>query len=160
MHGWVTDATANADLLARRFEAPVAVERAEVAPPPNTRHIAVRTGKRYGKTSLTARHGRDLARAIAECRYLLRELDPEGTARAADQVGLITHKDCERPMAKAIGIPEHRSGHFSRLRGSNRLEDCTILLVVGTHATLPGPRGAASAGVLSCWSTGDRWVKW
>src|ERR1051326_6357006 len=42
--------------------------RADVEPPPNTRHNAVRTGKRYGKTSLTARHGQDLARAIAECR--------------------------------------------------------------------------------------------
>ena len=124
-------------MLARLFEAPVAVERAGVAPPPNTRHIAVRTGKRYGKTSLTARHGRDLARAIAECRYLLRELDPEGSALAAAQVGVITHKDCERALAEALGIPEHRSGHFWGMRGSNRLEDCTILLVVGTPALRP-----------------------
>lgn len=28
----------------------------------------VRTGKRYGETSLTARHGQGLSRAIAECR--------------------------------------------------------------------------------------------
>jgi hypothetical protein len=66
--GWFVAATAVADLFARLFEAPVAVERAEVAPPPNTCHLAVRTGKRYGKTSLTARHGCDLARAMAECR--------------------------------------------------------------------------------------------
>lgn len=50
--------------------APVTTLRAVVAPP-NTRHVAVRTGKRYGKTSLTARYGRDLARAIAECRERL-----------------------------------------------------------------------------------------
>jgi hypothetical protein len=97
----------------------------------------VRTGKRYGKTSLIARHGRDLSRAIAECRYLLRELDPEGTLVAAGCVGLITHKDSERAMAEALGIPEHRTGHFSRLRGSNRLEDCDMLLVVGTPAVRP-----------------------
>lgn len=53
------DATADEKLLARLFEASVAVELAEFAPPPNTRDIAVRTGKRYGKRSLTARHGRE-----------------------------------------------------------------------------------------------------
>jgi hypothetical protein len=56
----------------------------------------VRTGKRYGKTSLTARHSRDLARAIAECRYLLRNPDPDGALVAAGRVGQITHKDRER----------------------------------------------------------------
>jgi hypothetical protein len=55
---------------------------AEVDPPPSTRHLAVRTGKRYGKTSLTAQHGRDLARAIAECRYLLRERGSRRRARS------------------------------------------------------------------------------
>jgi hypothetical protein len=49
-------------------------------------------------------------------------------------VGLITHKDCERAMAEALGIPAQRTGHFSRLRGSNALEDCDMLLVVGTPA--------------------------
>lgn len=111
--------------------------RAEVAPPPNTRHIAGRTGKCYGKTSLTARHRRDLARAIAECRYLLRELDPDGTLVATERVGLITHKDCERAMAEALGIPTHRTGHFWGMRGSNQLEDCDMLLVVGTPAVRP-----------------------
>jgi hypothetical protein len=67
------DGTGDAELLALLFEMDVTMLRAEVDPPPNTRHIAVRTGKRYGKTSLTAWHGRDLARAIAECRCLLRE---------------------------------------------------------------------------------------
>ena len=94
----------------------------------------MRTGKRYGKTSLTARHGRDLARAIAECRYLLRELDPDGTHLAAERVGLITFKDCKAAMAEALGIPAHRTGHFWGMRGSNALEECDILLVVGTPA--------------------------
>lgn len=77
------DGTGDAELLALLFETSVTMLSAEVAPSPDTRHIAVRTDKRYGKTSLAARHGRDLARAIAECRYLLGELYPEGTARAA-----------------------------------------------------------------------------
>jgi hypothetical protein len=40
-------------------------------------------------------------------------------------------------MAEAPGIPEHRTGHFWGMRGSNRLEDCAILLVVGTPAVRP-----------------------
>ena len=52
-------------------------------------------------------------------------------------MGLITHKDCERVMAEALGIAEHCTGHFWGMRGSNRLEDCTVLLVVGTPAVRP-----------------------
>src|SRR5262249_26292603 len=106
------DGTGDEEVLARLFEMEVTMVRAEVDPPPHTSHLAVRTGKRYGKTSLTARHGRDLARAIAECRYLLRELDPGGALVAAGRVGLITHKDCKPAMAEALGIPAHRTGHF------------------------------------------------
>jgi hypothetical protein len=49
-------------------------------------------------------------------------------------VGLITHKDCEHAMAEALGIPAQRTGHFWGMRGSNALEDCDVLLVVGTPA--------------------------
>ena len=66
-----------------------------------------------------------------------RELDPDGALVAAGRVGLVTHKDCERAMAEALGIPAQRTGHFSRVRGSNALEDCDILLVVGTPAVRP-----------------------
>ena len=59
------DGTGDEEMLALLFEMEVTMVRAEVDPPPNTRHIAVRTGTRYGRTSLTARHGRDLARAAA-----------------------------------------------------------------------------------------------
>jgi hypothetical protein len=131
------DGTGDEELHARLFEMDVLMLRAEVDPPPNTHHLAVRTGKRYGKTSLTARHGRDLARAIAECRYLLRELDPDGTYLAAERVGLITFKDCKAAMAEALGIPAYRTGHFWGMRGSNALEDCDVLLVVGTPTLRP-----------------------
>lgn len=131
------DGTGDAELLALLWEMEVTMLHAEVDPPPNTCHIAVRTGKRYGKTSLTAYHGRDLARVIAECRHLLREIDPDGARVAAEHVGLITHKDCERSMAKALGIPAHRTGHFFRLRGSNQMQARWVLLVVGTPAVAP-----------------------
>jgi len=36
----------------------------------------------------------------------------------------------------SAGISEHRCGHFWWIRGSNWLEDCDILLVVGTPALL------------------------
>jgi hypothetical protein len=129
------DGTGDEELHALLFEMDITMLRAEVDPPPNTRHLAVRTGKRYGKTSLTAQHGRDLARAIAECRYLLRELDPDGTLAASGRVGLITFKDCKPAMAQALGI--ERLGHFWGMRGSNALEGCDVLLVVGTPTLRP-----------------------
>ena len=128
-------ATRSCSRCSLRWTSPCSARRRDL--PPNTRHIAVRTGKRYGKTSLTARHERDLARAIAECRYLLRELDPDGTLRASERVGLITFKDCKPALAAALGIPAHRTGHFWGMRESLALEDCDVLLVVGTPTLRP-----------------------
>ena len=62
------DGTGDEELHRLLFEMDVTRLRAEVDPPPKARHIAVRTSKRYGKTSLTAQHGRDLAR---DCRVPL-----------------------------------------------------------------------------------------
>lgn len=62
---------------------------------------------------------------------------PDGALVASGSVGLITHKDCKRALAEALGIPAHRTGHFSRLRESLSLEDCDLLLVVGTPAVRP-----------------------
>ena len=66
-----------------------------------------------------------------------RELDPDGALVAAGRVGLITHKDCKPAMAEALGIPADRTGYFWGMRGSNALEQCDILLVVGTPAVRP-----------------------
>jgi hypothetical protein len=66
-----------------------------------------------------------------------RELDPEGTLVASGRVGLITHKDCKRALAEALGIPAHHTGHFWGMRESLQLQDCNILLVVGTPAVRP-----------------------
>jgi hypothetical protein len=52
-------------------------------------------------------------------------------------VELITFKDCKAAMAEALGIPAHRTGHFWGRRGCNALEDCDILLVVGTPTLRP-----------------------
>ena len=135
----VLDATADEELLARLLDAPIHISREEITPPPHTRHIAVRTGKRYGKVSQAAGkyHVRELARTIAECRFLLDEIDPDSLERGAGRVGLITYLDCEREMAEALGISEAHSGHFWGMRGSNRLADCTILLVIGTPTLRP-----------------------
>ena len=40
-------------------------------------------------------------------------------------------------MAEALGVPAHRTGHFWGMRGSNILEDCDMLLLVGTPAVRP-----------------------
>ena len=84
----ILDATADAEILTKLTGEQVRLSQAQIDPPPGTRHIAIRTGKRYGKMSLTTKRkdgkeNRDLGRAIAEARYILREEDPDGQARAA-----------------------------------------------------------------------------
>jgi hypothetical protein len=143
------DATADPEIHARLLGAPVEIVQTPVPPPPNMRHIAVRTRwtrgeqtgmKRYGKVSLTsgASQERDLRRAAAEARYVLNELDPSGALRASGGVGLITYMGCEQQLAEALDLPYgERTGHFWAMRGSNKLEDCAILLVVGTPTPDP-----------------------
>lgn len=131
------DATADADLLARLFCQPVRLEPADVpAPPAHTRHIAVRTGKRYGKRALTHWHGTGLETAAREVLYILRELDPDGALRAAGKVGLVTFEAGEAELAQRLDIAPERAAHFFAVRGSNALEGCEVLLIVGTP-TLP-----------------------
>lgn len=143
----ILDATAHEGLFKRVFGSDIRVERTEeVLPPPRMRHIAVRTGKRYGKMSLTGSKGTKrqrqddrpssqdeyVGRVAKELTRNLNKVDPDGTERAAGRVGLITFKECEMALGDCLGIPEGRRGHFWAVRGSNEFEDCTILLVVGT----------------------------
>lgn len=144
----ILDGTADSELLRRLFSTGVGASEAlsvitgDVEPPPGMRHIAIRTGKRYGEVCLCARRkdgrpNRDLQRALAEARYLLRELDPDGEAAAAGRVGLISYKDCVDAIGEALGIAEQHRLHFWGARGSNQLADCTILLVIGTPTVHP-----------------------
>lgn len=144
----VLDATApDEEILSLVLGAKVEIHRAEVAPPPGTRHIAMRLGKRYGLTSLCATpHDKDngkplpnryMLRAVAEIRYLLRELDPDGAIHARESIGLVTFKGCEGEIGDELGIPEHRRLHFWAARGSNQLADCDLLFVVGTPQQNP-----------------------
>ena len=127
------DATANKILLSRLFAMNVKIDRVTIEPPPHMRHIAVRTGKRYSKTSLERKEDKDRKRVIAECRYLLHEIDPNGTKK----VGLISYMGCVDEIAEALRIPEKHRGYFWNMRGSNALEDCDILLVIGTPTLRP-----------------------
>jgi hypothetical protein len=126
----VLDATAHPGLIGKILGRPVQVKEVQVDPPPHTRHIAVRTGKRYGKYTLTdgERKGQDVQRVVKELRYLLRKINPDGTKA----VGLITYQGCENEIGDALGVPPERRGHFWGIRGSNAFEGCDILLVVGT----------------------------
>jgi hypothetical protein len=119
------------------------IHEVQAPPPASMRHLAVRTGARYGITSLTAKglQNRDITRAIAQARYLLNQVDPDGDALAAGRVGLITFMECEQYIAEVLGIPyssdtKHpecgRTAHYYGQRGTNHLEDCSILLVIGT----------------------------
>ena len=70
--------------------------RAKVDPPPQACHPTVRAGKRYGKTSLAARRGREpLAGKSPSCREPLGELDPDGAFASSRRVGRIMFKDCK-----------------------------------------------------------------
>ena len=138
----LADATADEEIHSRLFGRKLKIERAPIDPAPGVRHIAVRTGKRYGKTSLTTKRkdgspNKDLQRAIAEVKYQLNKLDPTGEQIRAESVGIISFMGCVDAMGDALGIPEHRRGHYWGIRGSNHLEDCSILLLVGTPALRP-----------------------
>lgn len=125
------DATADVETLHRLFGVPVQVVSDEVMPPPYLRHVHYPL--RYDLTSMRAQHGRDRTRAIAQVRYLLRDLNPDGTKRVA----LITFDDCIKEMGEALGISEERRGYFWAERGSNKKADCDILVVVGTPVLPP-----------------------
>ncbi len=137
----ILDATADEELLGLLFNNKIKINRESVTPTPGTKHIAIRTGKRYGKYALTAKKkdGKQygLERAIAECWYFLNQADPSGCLTRSGKVGLITFAGCESQMREALDIPEGKSGHFWAMRGSNALEDCEILLVVGTPTLRP-----------------------
>jgi hypothetical protein len=132
----VLDATADDELLSRLLDIPVQVVREDdVVPPPHMRHIAVRTGRRYSKSSLVGwakSKKQELQSVINEARYLLNELDPDSTLRQDGKVGLISYRECVGQLGAALDVPENRQAYFYALRGENRLEDCAVLFVIGT----------------------------
>ncbi|HEX3640931.1 MAG TPA: hypothetical protein VHV10_06555 [Ktedonobacteraceae bacterium] len=138
----LSDATVDEEIHGLIFGRKLKIERAPADPAPGTRHIAIRSGKRYGKTSLATRRkdgkpNRDLQRAIAEVRYELNKLDPSGEQIRSGKVGIISFQGCVNEIGEALGIPEERRGHYWGIRGSNHLEDCSILLLVGTPTLRP-----------------------
>lgn len=82
-------------------------------------------------------HGRDQARTIRKLRFFLKHVDPEGEKARAGKVGLITYMGNEKAICEALNIPEGKSNHFWATRGSNGLEHCEILLIVGTPTLAP-----------------------
>jgi hypothetical protein len=95
-------------------------------------------GPRYGKSALcTKRKDKqhpDLDRAIGDAKALLDHYDPTGEERANFRVGVISFKECVNALGDALGIAPRRRMWFWGCRGSNDLEDCTILLLIGTPA--------------------------
>jgi hypothetical protein len=130
----ILDATADTRLLELLLGQPVQLVSETVPPPPRMRHIAVRTGKRYNKYSLVEGKYSDRARerVVAEATYVLRGIEGDGTLRRAGKVGLITFQGAEDALGEALGMPDEQRGHFWGMRGSNALEDCSVLLIIGT----------------------------
>jgi hypothetical protein len=158
----ILDATADEELLQLLLkDEQVEIRRAQVKTPDTLLHVAVRTGKRYGKRALCIKRRRrddgsqpenlDLKRAISECRFLLARYDPDGSKTAAGKVGLISFRSCVDEVAEALHIPEtvevigehgetvtrKRRGYYWNMRGSNEMEDCEILICLGTPTLRP-----------------------
>lgn len=135
--GALLDATADAEVLARLFGAPVEVVRAEVPPPSTTRHIGSAHGQalRQNETHRApwTRSGAGHRRVpVSAAGPRPRRRGARGRARGADYP-----QGLRAGQPRALGIAEPRRGHFWGMRGSNRLEDCTILLVVGISVLRP-----------------------
>jgi hypothetical protein len=153
----MADATGCPEILGLIYECAIEhISMPPVDPPPDNRHLAIRTGEYFGKRALcTVRQDEshpDLDRAIAKARYVLNDLDPIGEKRRTGKVGLITYKSIMRQVGRELGIPvtkreqegdnqaedkTSRVGNFWGVRGSNRLENCEILLVLGTPTLAP-----------------------
>jgi len=131
----MADATANREILAHWYGSDVQVERLAKDPPPHMRHFHL--AERCAKRSLQAKHGRDQARVIRKLKYFLKRFDPTGEKTRSGKVGLITYLGNEEAMRLALGILEGRTAHFWAARGSNALEPCEILLIVGTPTLAP-----------------------
>lgn len=158
----ILDATADEELLQLLLkDEQVEIRRAHVKTPDTLLHVAVRTGKRYGKRALCTRRrpredgsqpeNLDMKRAIAECRFLLARYDPDGCKADAGKIGIISFRGCVDEIAEALRIPEtvevvseqgetvtrKRRGYYWNMRGSNELEDCEILICLGTPTLRP-----------------------
>ncbi len=131
----LADATAHKGILSNWYGSEVEVKRLAQDPPPKMKHIHL--AERCAKKSMQAKHGRDQARTIRKLKYFLKRFDPTGEKTQAGKVGLITYMGNEEAIRLALGIPEGRTGHFWAMRGSNLLEACEILLVVGTPTLAP-----------------------
>jgi primase-polymerase (primpol)-like protein len=124
----------------------ISEDREQLPVAPETRLIEPSNSPRYGKTDLMREKTDpqtgntiypDRNRAIAQARYLLKKQDPSGAELAAGRVGLITFKGAVDSIGDALGIKPERRMWFWGSRGSNKLADCTILLLIGTPTMRP-----------------------
>lgn len=131
------DASVDEEIHSKLFERELKILRTPINPAPGTKHLAVRNTKRYGKKSQETRLkdgsiNEALKKTIKEAKYMLRYHTEKGK-----KVGLISHMNCVDEIAEALGIPEERTMYFWNLRGSNDLETCDVLLLIGTPALDP-----------------------
>ena len=126
----ILDATMHKDFLKQWAGQEVKLYRPEIAPPPHTRHVGVRLG-RYGKYNLTSNKTYQ-RQVIEQTDYLLNELCIE-----REKTGLITFKPIRDKIGNALRIPTGQRLHFFGSRGSNALEHCETLLIIGTPALSP-----------------------
>lgn len=124
------DATCDERILAKVFpDFSIEVSNIDIEPPPTFKHIWVNNGNRYTKGMLVESKGsdRDRARIVKQIKYLLEKenIHPE-------RIGIVSFMGCVNDFARDLGIAPENCLHYWALRGSNSLEDCDVLLVIGT----------------------------
>ena len=140
----ILDATGDELVFSLYFGMPVEIERVDFNPMPGTQHIAVRelkNGKsvRNGIMSVVKSPyaSRKQATILKKLRHLLRDAGVSLDMLRSGAVGIISYKDCVQELGEALSIPADKCGWFGNMRGSNALESCEVLLVVGTFAPNP-----------------------
>ena len=144
-----SDGTAKTKYISLAYNIPeqlITEDREKLFVAPGTRLVEPSNSPRYGKTDLnrakidpatgTASYP-DRDRAIAHARFLLKKHDPTGAELAAGRIGLITFKGAVESIGDALGIKEERRMWFWGSRGSNKLADCSLLLLIGTPTMRP-----------------------
>jgi hypothetical protein len=124
------DATSSPRILAKVFtDIDIEVNHQDVIPPPDLKHVWVHTGARYGKTALVDKSSfqREQKRVIKTVQLIFRK---EGIVPR--RLGVVSYEKFATILGEALGAQPKDCLYFGNLRGSNALEQCDVLLVVGT----------------------------
>lgn len=149
------DATANTGLYETLFRRPVKVVRPDVALTGRVRQVWAGLNNKYGLNAEGMGSGPKIDHVKAQIARIL--------SHGYERPAYISYKDLVRTLAPH-GAPDDALAHFGGARGTNRLQDCDCLIVVGAPQP-PIQQLAEMAAMLYherdepfdlTWSTSDR----